>query len=166
MHLLAYFANDFNNWYWTSLSWKPEAAWVPSEWWSRKSALGPLSLWDGIQTAWETAATSTPAPWLYSCLFHTRGVFIWCQGNCNRRVGLCVLLFLWVVHGSDAYHLPSSGGGWWRSPGRNKYTYRWLLQPPCMLRRWKLDLIMKSLLCVHSLFMPHLPLNVCVNESL
>lgn len=128
--------------------------------------LGPLSLWDGIQTAWETAATSTPALWLYSCLFHTRGVFIWCQGNCNRRVGLCVLLFLWVVHGSDAYHLPSSGGGWWRSPGRSKYTYRWLLQPPCMLRRWKLDLIMKSLLCVHSLFMLHLPLNVCVNESL
>lgn len=29
-----------------------------------------------------------------------------------------------------------------------------------------LDLIMKSFLCVLSLFMPHLPLSICVNESL
>lgn len=35
-----------------------------------------------------------------------------------------------------------------------------------VMRPWRLALIMKSLLCVLSLFMPHLPLSICVNESL
>lgn len=78
----------------------------------------------------------------------------------------CLLFAFLTCGNSDIYHTYSRWDNNQDTLGEKGILPIWPLWPSFMMTTQRLDLIMKSLFCVSSLFMPHLLLSICVNESL